>query len=98
MDENEALKHVSNELDKMSSTLNNALTELEQIHESLVQVNNLTGATARFEQMKLEIKNMGWDFVASKYHPDINVHDSAAHELFAMYKFAYDTMKRKNEI
>lgn len=98
MDENEALEKLSNSLDKMSSELNYALIELMNIYDNLTKINQLTGAAERFENMKLEIKTYGWDYITHKYHPDINVNDPASHELFTMYKFAYDTLKRNNEV
>lgn len=70
------------------------LKDLEEVREKLKEVNNLTGALARFESMKQEIKSIGWSGICAKYHPDINISDPAAHELFAMYRFIYDAMER----
>ena len=74
--------------------LKKALKNLEDIRDRLIEVNKLTGSLARYEAMKEEIRKTGWSGICAKYHPDINVGEPAAHELFAMYRFVYDTMER----
>lgn len=75
--------------------LRRVLENLEEIRDKLVEVNTLTGGLARYNAMKEEIKEKGWSAICSKYHPDINVGDPAAHELFAMYRFVHDTLDRE---
>ena len=74
--------------------LGRILESLEDIKGKLIEVNKMTGALAQYESMKQEIKNIGWSGVCAKYHPDINMGDPAAYELFAMYRFVYDNIDR----
>jgi len=75
--------------------LGRILQSLEDIKDKLTEVNKMTGALAQYESMKQELKGIGWSGVCAKYHPDINVGDPAAYELFAMYRFVYDTMNKE---
>lgn len=77
--------------------LGSILQSLEDIKDKLTEVNKMTGALAQYESMKQEIKSIGWSGVCAKYHPDINVGDPAAYELFAMYRFVYDTINREQQ-
>ncbi len=72
----------------------NILTNLEDIRDKLTLANARLGYLERYNAMKREITEQGWSAVCAKYHPDINIGDSAAHELFQMYKFVYETMDR----
>jgi hypothetical protein len=70
------------------------LKRLEGIRDTLAKANESTGYLARFNAIKEEIKAIGWSGVCAKYHPDDNTDDPAAYELFALYRFAYDSMDR----
>jgi hypothetical protein len=72
------------------------IKSLEDIRDKLVKANTVTGALARYNGMKQEISEHGWSFICSKYHPDINIGEPAAHEIFQMYKFVYETMGRQS--
>lgn len=72
----------------------NIIKSLEDIRDKLVKANTISGALARYNAMKQEIMQHGWSFICSKYHPDINIGDPAAHEIFQMYKYVYETMNR----
>lgn len=74
------------------------LGRLENLRDKLIEINNQTGGTSRSSAMRKEILTLGWEFILRKYHPDVNTEDPAAYELFQMYKFIYDDMKKKNEI
>jgi hypothetical protein len=74
--------------------LKRALKSLEDVREKLIRVNDQLGYMARFNAMKREIEELGWDGICSRYHPDINVDDPGAYELFQYYKFVYDNMDR----
>lgn len=74
--------------------LKSALNSLEDIRVKLARVNEQLGYMARFNAMKREIEELGWDGICSRYHPDINIEDPAAYELFQFYRFVYDNMNR----
>ena len=74
--------------------LQGALKTLEDVRNKLTRVNEQMGYLARFNAMKREIQELGWDGICARYHPDINVDDPAAFELFQFYKFVYDNMDR----
>lgn len=80
------------------SQLDRVLKDLENIRDKLIEVNTMNGNIARFRLIKEEIKQMGWPAVCAKYHPDININDPAAYELFQLYRFVYSTMERENTI
>jgi hypothetical protein len=88
-----AMDNLDNGLNN-NEKLVNILKDLEDVRDKLVEVNKMTGALAQYESMKQEILVIGWNGVCSKYHPDINIGDPAAHELFAMYRFVYDALSR----
>ena len=62
-----------NEVVKITEGLNEALTKLIEIRDKLEEANRVSGALARFEAMKQEIRDIGWDGILAKYHPD-NIH------------------------
>lgn len=68
---------------------------LEDIHRLLLKVNRLDGSIKRYHDMKNEIEQIGWTAICAKYHPDINIIDPAAFELFEFYKYVYSTMDSK---
>lgn len=70
------------------------LKRLEDIRATLSRANESIGYLGRFSAMKEEIRNIGWSGVCAKYHPDVNIGDPAAYELFQLYRFAYDNMDR----
>lgn len=74
--------------------MQNALKTLEDVRKKLTHVNEQLGYMAQCKAMKREIEELGWDGVCARYHPDINVDDPAAYELFQYYKFVYDNMSR----
>jgi hypothetical protein len=70
------------------------LKRLEDIRDTLKSANERFGYLARFSAMKTEIKQIGWSGICAKYHPEVNIGDPAAYELFLLYKFVYDNMDR----
>ncbi len=74
--------------------LKRAINTLEDVRKKLERVNEQLGYMARVRAMKREIENLGWDGVCARYHPDINVGDPAAYELFQFYKFVYENKDR----
>lgn len=70
------------------------LSELEKTRDLLIGVNTQNGNLARYSAMKKEIQELGWSGICAKYHPDVNINDPAAHELFQLYKFVYSTINR----
>jgi len=75
-----------------------AVEQLQEILIKLKEVNQLTGAMARYEACKSNIKRYGWDYILTNFHPDVNIKDPAAIPLFEFYKFVYENMKQKGEI
>lgn len=71
------------------------LIDLEHIRDMLTEVNVQLGFLQRYRDMREEITQIGWGGILNKYHPDINVDDPAAAELFALYRFVYDEMQRE---
>ncbi len=71
------------------------LIDLEHIRDMLTEVNVQLGFLQRYREMRDEITELGWGGILNKYHPDINVDDPAAAELFALYRFVYDEMQRE---
>jgi len=75
--------------------LQSILNDLEHIRDMLTEVNAQLGYLSRYRAIREEIKEEGWGGICAKYHPDINVKDPAAIELFELYKYVYDTMQRE---
>ena len=74
--------------------LSHVLKQLEDTRDMLVKTNTQNGNLARYHAMKQEIQQIGWSGICAKYHPDVNINDPAAHELFQLYKFVYTTMDK----
>lgn len=74
------------------------LKRLTEIEDQLIKVNRMTGALDRANAMRNEIMSKGWNYIVEKYHPDVNTTDPAANELYAMYKFVYETMWKRLEV
>ena len=72
----------------------NSLKTLEDVQKKLARVNEQLGYMAKCKAMKHEIEELGWEGICARYHPDINVDDPAAYELFQYYRFVYDNMSR----
>lgn len=83
-----------NSVNSQIEQLNLIMAKLEHVKQQLIAINTHNGNMARYHAMKDEIMALGWSGICEKYHPDINLDDPAAAELFALYKFIYDTMER----
>lgn len=81
-----------------TDSLGETLKSLEDIRAKLMEINRLCGYTERFCAMKREIAEDGWAKTLVRYHPDVNMDDPAAHELFALYKFVHDSMERSGDL
>ncbi|HOV26231.1 MAG TPA: hypothetical protein PK566_07730 [Pseudobacteroides sp.] len=75
--------------------LNLMLEKLTKLRDQLIKLNEKTGALERARSMREEILKVGWKGIMEKYHPDVNTQDPAANELFKMYKYVYEDMKKK---
>ena len=71
---------------------------LEDILKTIIEINDITGTTQRYNGYRNEILMLGWDNVCQKYHPDNNIDDPANFQVFNFVKFVYTTMKQKGEI
>ena len=69
------------------------LQHLEHIRDMLTEVNTQFGYLSRYRAMREEIEEAGWGGICAKYHPDINIDEPAAIELFELYRYVYDTMQ-----
>jgi adenosine deaminase len=78
--------------------LDNIINELQKIEKNLEKTLEITGTTKRVNSMKKEIKELSWNGIYSKYHPEVNIDDPARNELFDMYKYVYELMKQNGEI
>lgn len=76
-------------------SLETMLNELNSLKEELISINKQTGALDRVLKMRDEILKFGWKYIVDTYHPDINTDDLAANELFKMYRFVYEDMRKK---
>lgn len=74
--------------------LSSILSELEKTRDLLKRVNTRNGNLERYSAIKKEIQELGWSGICAKYHPDVNIDDPAALELFQLYKFVYSTMEQ----
>lgn len=75
--------------------LRGILNTLNDIRQSLAEVNEKTGGMERYRAIRREIEDLGWGNICAKYHPDINTQDPASHELFSFYRFVRETMENK---
>jgi hypothetical protein len=73
-------------------------SDLISIRDKLVQANRESGLLDKVYSTKQEIIELGWNGIVDKYHPDTNIDEVASKELFAMYKFVYETMIKNKEI
>lgn len=71
------------------------LRNFNRIREKLLEIKAKSGDMPSFRAMQDEIISVGWGGIIQKYHPDINVDEPAAMALFELYRFVYNTMKKK---
>ncbi len=76
--------------------LESIIIDLEHIRDMLTEVNEQLGCLQRYRAMRDEITELGWGGILNMYHPDINVDDPAAPELFALYRFVYEEMQKES--
>lgn len=78
--------------------LQKILRQLEELQIKLNKIKDISGAGDRIEKMKSEIHSYGWNGIIKKYHPDINLDEPEAMDLFLMYKAVYTQMIENGEI
>jgi hypothetical protein len=71
------------------------LKSLVTLQNKLIETNQKLGYIPKYKAMRKEIKDLGWAGICAKYHPDINIKDPAAFELFQLYKFVYFSMQKE---
>jgi len=49
----------------------------------------------KFNQIQQEIMAIGWNGILDKYHPDANLDDENAFDLFNLYKEIYSLMQKR---
>ena len=75
--------------------LEEVIKNLEEIRNKLEKINQLKNNLNRVYAMQKEIESDGWSRVCQKYHPDMNIDDPAAFEVFELYRFVYSLMNKK---
>lgn len=90
------MERISKEQGKHYPSLSSILLALEKSRDRLYNINTTSGYLLHYAQIKKEIEQESWAKICAKYHPDVNIDDPAAHELFHLYKFVYGTMNRSN--
>lgn len=90
--EEKRLKEIKKEM------LKEAEQKLQEIKGNLDYLMEVTGAKQRYEEIREEIKERGWEYISKTYHPDVNCDDPAAVPLYAFYKFVYEDMIKRGEL
>lgn len=49
----------------------------------------------KLNEIQAEILLVGWNGIIDKYHPDFNLDDSDAVNVFVLYKHVYENMKQR---
>jgi hypothetical protein len=83
---------------KNNEDLEKILEKLNILQSKLSEIKNYTETGNKIETMKSEIINIGWEGILDKYHPDVNIDDPAAMDIFLMYKSLYSHMIKSGEI
>ncbi|MEN8906621.1 MAG: hypothetical protein ABF289_11740 [Clostridiales bacterium] len=52
----------------------------------------------KLNEIQSEILLIGWNGVIEKYHPDFNLDDTEANNVFKLYKHVYENMKQRVSI
>ena len=52
----------------------------------------------KLNDIQLEILTIGWNGVLEKYHPDFNIDDPDAENIFKLYKHVFENMKERVSI
>ena len=94
---NEKLKKIKNEQEKLFDSISDLLPKLQQIEANLTEVNNMTGATKRAEDVREEIKLKGWPTIERIYKPTENSNQLTI-ALWNFYEFIHSDMVKKGEI
>jgi shikimate kinase len=50
---------------------------------------------SKLNEVQEEILIIGWDGIMQKYHPDANLDDPEASNIFKLYKHIYQSMKQR---
>ena len=49
----------------------------------------------KFNEIQEEILRLGWNNVLRNYHPDVNIDNPKAFEVFQLYREIYESMKKR---
>lgn len=49
----------------------------------------------KLNDIQQEILTIGWNGIIEKYHPDVNLDDPEAVNVFKLYKHVYENMKQR---
>jgi hypothetical protein len=52
----------------------------------------------KLNEIQAEILLVGWNGIIEKYHPDFNIDDEDANNVFKLYKHVYENMKQRVSI
>ena len=70
------------------------IKNLSGIRNTLVKLCANHGGTPGYFAMRRQIETLGWGGILQKYHPDVNVENPYAMELFELYRFVWKTMNK----
>ena len=72
--------------------------QLQEALAKITKVNDILGYAERSNSIRKLIKEHGWDVICKTFHPDNNINDPAAYEMFELCKYLHEDMKRKGEV
>jgi len=87
---------MENEWESRGESIKKIYKGLKDIHELLIKANRINGSLERYTAVKNEIEQHGWAAICAKYHPDVNLDDPAAFELFEFYRYVYSRIENKH--
>ncbi|MDQ2084903.1 hypothetical protein RBH29_00435 [Herbivorax sp. ANBcel31] len=84
-------------MSKKKNSINSIMGELTKCSNELSDLSKKTGTSTKVDKIREEISEFGWKHILQKYHPDVNIDDPAANELFQLYKCVYDDIKKNDK-
>jgi hypothetical protein len=95
MDKFDEFKKAVENLTDNLETLEDSLETLVEVEQKLRHINDITGATERYENIKAEIELKGWETIERLYHPNNNPNDPVVVPMWEFYKFVKQSMEEE---
>lgn len=73
------------------------LKRLKRTSEAISYLNKINTNKNSIDEIKTEIKILGWQGILNKYHPDINL-DTDSYQLFQLYKYFYKLIEKYGDL